>query len=217
MSEETKRGVVIGLTGGIGSGKTTVGKMLAERLGYAIIDADKVGHSVYAPGTEGFTKVVEAFGSGIVAADGTIDRKALGRIVFSDRAALQRLNSIVWPLIARRLRELVQEMLAEGRRIVVIEAAVLIEAEWQGQVDEVWVVTASPETAIQRLMARNGLSEEDARKRLSSQLSNEERCKHATVVLENTGSLEELAKRIDAELAALRKRWPCLETDRTDG
>src|SRR5262245_25229586 len=122
---------VIGLTGGIGSGKTTVAGILAG-LGADVLDSDKVGHDVYRPGTEGFRQVTEAFGRDIVAADGTIDRRKLGAMVFGDPAALRRLNAIVHPLIGLAVRDWLQRAQAEPKTTpIVIEAAVLMEAGWQ--------------------------------------------------------------------------------------
>src|SRR5512145_1043887 len=118
---------IVGLTGGIGAGKSTVAAILAE-LGARVIDADRIGHEVYRPGSEGFRRVVGAFGPGIVAADGTIDRRALGAIVFGDPAALARLNALVHPLIAEELSRRIAEARAGGDAgPIVIEAAVLLE------------------------------------------------------------------------------------------
>ena len=138
----TSAGPIVGLTGGIGSGKSTVAAILAE-LGARVIDADRIGHDVYRPGTPGFDRVVEAFGRGVVAADGTIDRRALGAIVFADPAARARLNAIVHPLIAGDLAGTIARARADGfAGPIVIEAAILLEAGWRSLVDRVWVVTA---------------------------------------------------------------------------
>ena len=180
----------IGLTGGIGSGKSTAAKILAD-LGAEVIDADRVGHEVYQPGTPGWDQVVAAFGRGIVAADGTIDRKSLGAVVFADKAKLAELNAIVHPLIAQAVAQRLAHAGAAGKPIVV-EAAVLIEANWQTLVDEVWLVVASPEAVIARLGSQRGLSREAVEARVRSQLSDAERRAKSDVVIDNSGTLEEL-------------------------
>src|SRR5690242_9533060 len=132
--------LTVGLTGGIGSGKSTVAKILAE-LGAPSFDADKVGHEIYRPDGPAYHEVIAAFGSAVVALDGTIDRKKLGPIVFADPAQLRRLESIVHPRMFERMRAMVAEMRAQGVSApIVIEAAILIEAHWQPLFDEIWLV-----------------------------------------------------------------------------
>jgi len=143
--------IVIGLTGGIASGKSTISGALAEH-GATVVDADKVGHDGYRPGTEGWRKVVDAFGKQIVAPDGEIDRKALGAIVFGDPAHRERLQAIVWPLMKGMMRRLIDDFRNQGIGVAVIEAAVLIEADWVDLVDQVWVVTVPVEVAAARLI-----------------------------------------------------------------
>ena len=189
--------MLVGLTGGIGSGKSTVAAMLAE-LGAAVIDTDKVGHEVYRPGTEGFRQVVDAFGTDIVAADGTIDRRRLGARVFDDPAALARLNAIVHPLIGEHTRRWMQTALAEsGGRPVVVEAPVMLEAGWRF-FDRVWVVVVSPEVAIARVTASRGLSRDEVQRRLAAQMSNAERERAADLVIRNDGTLAELRAQVEA-------------------
>ena len=182
--------VVIGLTGGIASGKSTAAEQL-KKLGAVVIDADRLGHRVYEPDTLGFEKVVNEFGHDIVAADGTINRQVLGGKVFGDPEQMQRLTNIVWPEIRRLARIEIAECKRQGAQVVVLEAAVLIEASWQNLVDEVWVVSTKPAVATERLVSRNGLSEEAAQARLDSQLSNRERERHADVKIRNSGELEQ--------------------------
>jgi dephospho-CoA kinase len=186
---------VIGLTGGIGSGKSTVAGMLAD-LGARVIDADKIGHEVYRPGTEGFARVVEAFGPGVVAADGTIDRRALGAIVFGDAAARARLNGIVHPLIATALAARLAD--ASSDVPVVIEAAIMLEARWRGLVERVWVVAVSRETAIARVMASRGLTRAEVEQRIDAQMPDAERRRLADLVIENDGPLEQLRAQVEA-------------------
>ncbi len=187
---------VLGLTGGIGSGKTAASQVLAE-LGAVVIDADRVGHETYLPGTPGWDRVVSAFGRGVVAADGTIDRKRLGAIVFGDPAKLAQLNAIVHPLIrdavAARIRAL--RAAAEATAIVV-EAALLVEARWDALVDEVWVVTARPDVVEHRLIVQRNLDPNAIAARVKAQLSDQERTAAAAVVIDNSGSLEELRERL---------------------
>ena len=196
---------VIGLTGGIASGKSLVTEQLARR-GATVIDADKVGHASYRKGSETCRELVEAFGAEIVGADGEIDRKALGGKVFGDPAARRRLERIVWPVIRTMMEEQLETLRSEGAGIVVIEAAVLIEADWLPIVDEVWVVSASPATARERLFERNGLNEEQAEARLRAQLANDNRRSYADVVIENDGTLEELTAAVDAAWSKLEAK-----------
>jgi dephospho-CoA kinase len=184
--------LTVGLTGGIGSGKSTVAKILAE-LGAPSFDADKVGHEIYLPGSPAYRDVIAAFGDGIVASDGTIDRKKLGPIVFADPAQLRRLETIVHPRMFERMREMVAEMRAEGVTApIVIEAAILIEARWQPLFDEIWLVVAPREKVIQRVEAERGLKPEQTEARIKAQLSDDERRNHCSLVIDNSGTIEQL-------------------------
>jgi dephospho-CoA kinase len=189
---------VVGLTGGIGSGKSTAAKILNE-LGASVIDADKVGHDIYRPGTEGWRRVVEAVGRAVVAADGTIDRKRLGAIVFADRSQLTRLNDLLHPLIGAEIRRLVAAKRANGGMAppVVVEAAILVEASWQSLFDEVWVVTADRDAVIERLATQRGLDRAAVQTRIDSQLGDDERCRHATVVIRNAGTVSDLRTQLE--------------------
>ncbi|HEX7035240.1 MAG TPA: dephospho-CoA kinase [Pseudomonadales bacterium] len=189
----------IGLTGGIASGKSTVARYLAQ-LGAHVIDADRLGHQVYEPGTPGFQRVVDAFGRDVVGADGRIDRKVLGGKVFGDPEALKRLTDIVWPEI-RALAEAEMARVAahDPKQIVVLEAAVLFEAGWQSAVDEVWAVVVPPEVAVERAAARDGLAPAEVQKRIAAQMSNGERRRRADVVIDNAGDPETLLARVDRE------------------
>jgi dephospho-CoA kinase len=183
---------VIGLTGGIGAGKSTVTQML-EALGAAVIDADKVGHQIYLPDLPAWREIVDTFGPEVLNADRTIDRQALGKLVFADPEALRTLNRIVHPKMFDRMGELIAEMRARGwMKAIVVEAAVLIEANWMALVDQVWVVMASAAVVVERLAKQRLLSPEQVRTRIAAQLSNHERLKHAHVVIHNDGSLEEV-------------------------
>ena len=187
----------VGLTGGIGSGKSTVARVLAD-LGADVIDADRVGHSVYAAGTEGWKRVVVAFGSEIVAADGSIDRKRLGSRVFGNPGELARLNAIVHPLISSVIQREIQTRRAGGANVpVVVEAAVLLEAGWQTLVDEVWLVVADRKAVVTRVHAQRQLEPAAIEARIASQLSDDERRRYAHVVIENNGTVDELRRRVE--------------------
>ena len=193
---------VIGLTGGIGSGKSTVADMLAA-LGARVIDADRIGHEVYHPGTEGHASVVRAFGPGIIAADGTIDRRALGAIVFREPEALARLNALVHPLIAAEIQRRLAAVRADpGTPPIVIEAAIVIEAGWRF-FDRIWAVTAPREAAIARVMAERGLSREEVERRMAVQTTDEERRRVADLVIDNDGTRDELRLRVEAAWRSL--------------
>lgn len=189
----------IGLTGGIASGKSTAARYL-EQLGAFIIDADKLGHRVYEPGAPAFRQVVEAFGADIVGADGGIDRRVLGGKVFGDPQRLRQLTDIVWPQILTLAQ---QEMQAvehrDPARIIVLEAAVLLEAGWESAVDEVWAVVVAPEIAVARACARDGLNAEDVQRRIDAQITNAERRTRAHVVIDNSGGPETMLARLDRE------------------
>lgn len=186
------KSLTIGLTGGIGSGKSTASKILAE-LGAPVIDADKVGHAIYAPGGPAYQDLIDAFGEGILAPDRAIDRRKLGPIVFADPAALKRLNSIVHPKMFARMGEMVAEMRREGeRKPIVVEAAILIEANWQPLFDEIWLVVAARERVIERVERDRGMKPEQTEARIRAQLSDEERRKYASVVIVNDGTIDDL-------------------------
>ena len=188
--------LTIGLTGGIGSGKSTVSKLLAD-LGAPIIDADKIGHAIYGPDGPAYPDMIAAFGEGILAPDRTIDRKKLGPIVFADPAALKRLNSIVHPKMFARMREMVGAMRTGGEsKPIVIEAAILIEANWQPLFNEIWLVVASRERVIERVERDRGLKPEQTEARIKAQLSDDNRRKDATTVVTNNGTIDELRTKV---------------------
>jgi len=164
---------VIGLTGGIGSGKSTVSRFLAE-LGTVVIDADKVGHELINPESETWQEVVAAFGRRILAPGGDIDRKKLGEIVFSDPEFLVRLNQIMHPRMFEVVKARIEEYSQQGVSVVVLEAPLLLEAGWSSLVDEVWVTVAPESAVLRRLTDRAGLSEAESLARIRSQLSSEE-------------------------------------------
>lgn len=191
----------IGLTGGIGSGKTTAAQILSD-LGAVVIHADAVGHEVYRPGTSGWQQVVDAFGRQVVDAQGAIDRKQLGAIVFADPQALKRLNTIVHPLIREAIQHRIDALRASGSaKTVVVEAAILIEANWLSLVDEVWLVSATKDAVVNRIQSQRGLAAADIEARIAAQLSDAERRRHATLVIENTGSHDDLRRQLETAWA----------------
>ncbi len=188
--------LTIGVTGGIGSGKSTVVRMLGE-LGAPIIDADKVAHWTYAPDRPAYREIVATFGENILAPDRTIDRKRLGAIVFADPDGLRKLTAIVWPRTFERMRALVDELRAAGeKRPIVIEAAVLIEANWMPLFDEIWLVTAAREHVVERVERDRGMKPAETEARIRAQLSDGERRAHASLVIENNGTVDELRAQV---------------------
>ncbi len=198
--------ITIGLTGGIGSGKSTVAQMLGE-LGAPTLDADKVAHTTYAPGGPAYDAVIAAFGAQIVAPDRTIDRKKLGAIVFGKPEQLNKLTSIVWPATRDSIRRNIAELRARGAKLpIVVEAAILIEANWQPLFDEIWLVRAPREQVVARIEIQRGLKPEETESRIRAQLSDEERAKHATLTIENNGTREELRELLKEVWAEALKR-----------
>ena len=190
--------MIIGLTGGIASGKSTVAQALGDRGAY-IIDADKLGHTAYLAGSGAFDQVVAAFGTDIVADDGEIDRRKLGGKVFGNEAALRQLTDIVWPSIrAMAEKEIADAQRSAPERIVVLEAAVLIEADWLDLADQIWVTVVKPAVAIERACARDNLSEDAVRTRLDAQLSNDERRSYADHVIDNSSDEARLLAQVES-------------------
>jgi dephospho-CoA kinase len=166
---------------------------MLEDLGAVVIDADKVGHQIYLPDLPAWREIIETFGAEVLNADRTINRQALGKLVFADPEALRTLNRIVHPKMFDRMAELIAELRAHGgMKAIVVEAAVLIEANWMPLVDHMWVVVASEAVVVDRLAKQRNLSPEQVRTRIAAQLSNDERLKYAHVVIRNDGSLAEV-------------------------
>lgn len=188
--------VVVGLTGGIACGKSAVAAMLAGR-GVAIVDADHGAREVVAPGSEGLAAVVAAFGAGVLAPDGTLDRKGLGARVFGDEAARQRLNGILHPRIAQWSAGRFMALAGEGRGFAVYEAALLVENGAHRALGGLVVVTARPEVQRARLMARDGLDEAAAQARIDAQWPLEEKIAVATEVIDNSGDREALRAQVE--------------------
>ncbi|MGH3239698.1 MAG: dephospho-CoA kinase [Spirillospora sp.] len=185
----------VGLTGGIGSGKSEVSARLRDR-GAVVIDADKIAREVVEPGTPGLAAVVAEFGAGVLLPSGALDREKVGRIVFADADRLAALNAIVHPLVGERTKELMDA--APAGAVVVYDVPLLVESGLAELYDEVVVVDAPEEVQLDRLVARRGMTEEDARARMASQASRAERRAVATRVIDNSGSLDGLEAQVDA-------------------
>lgn len=179
--------VLIGLTGGIGTGKSTVSRML-EELGVKVIDADRVCRELMEPGQSVYDKVVEHFGPYILKLDKTIDRTALGRVVFNDKAQLEMLERMTHPSIVAEMDRRYAQYSEQGECIVVFEVPLLIEKNMQHVVDEIWLVVCKPETQISRVVAR-GLSEEEAKARIAVQIPLPQKLKYADRVIDTDGTL----------------------------
>jgi len=183
----------VGLTGGIGAGKSEVSRLLVEH-GAVLIDADRIAREVVAPGTPGLAAVVEAFGPGVLAPDGSLDRPKLGSIVFADPEKLAVLNSIVHPLVGARSRAV--ETAAAEDAVVVHDVPLLAENGLAPLYDVVVVVDASPDTQLDRLVRLRGMTEEDARARMAAQATREKRLEIADIVIDNDVPLEQLRRRV---------------------
>jgi dephospho-CoA kinase len=193
--------LTIGLTGAIASGKSEVARLLAAR-GARVVDADRVAHDVYRPGSDGHVALLAAFGPRILAPDGAIDRRALAAVVFADAAQRRRLTDIVWPLTRRAVEAIVREQEAAGTRVLVVEAALLVEAGWQDAFDQVWLVRTMPENARARLAAR-GLAPDDIEARLAAATEPRAAAAAAHVIIDNDGDLPSLERAVDAAWRAL--------------
>jgi dephospho-CoA kinase len=190
--------ITIGITGGIGSGKSTASQILGE-LGAEMIDADKVGHKIYLPDTPAWREIVATFGVDVLAPDRTIDRTQLGPIVFSDPEALQKLNAITHGKIFSYIQGQIDYMRdKQATRVVAVEAAILLEAGWRSLVDQLWVVVAEIDVVIARLKTYKHFTEEQARARIAAQLSNAERIAQADQVIWNNTDLPALRQAVKA-------------------
>jgi dephospho-CoA kinase len=195
--------ITVGLTGGIGSGKSEVARRLAAR-GAVVIDADVLAREALAPGTDGLAKVVAHFGDAVLSPDGSLDRPGLGRIVFADPQRLAALNAIVHPYVGRRSQELIAAAPADA--VVVYDVPLLVENNLAPSYDVVVVVDVPPETQLARLTQQRGMTEADARARMSAQAAREQRRSVADVVIDNDGDLKSLDAQVAQLWADLRRR-----------
>lgn len=194
--------MIIGLTGSIASGKSTVSNMLKE-LGYPIIDADLVARQVVEPGTETLKKIAELFGPEVIRTDGSMDREKVGALIFSDPARRKQLNDIIHPAIREEMLRQRSAYLAEGYETIIMDIPLLFESKLQHFVDKILVVSVTEENQLSRLIARNGLSDKDARDRISSQLPMSVKEAGADAVIYNNGTLAETAR----QLAEILAQW----------
>uniref|UniRef100_A0A1B6MQ73 Bifunctional coenzyme A synthase n=1 Tax=Graphocephala atropunctata TaxID=36148 RepID=A0A1B6MQ73_9HEMI len=199
------RPYIVGLMGGIASGKSNIGRHLGQ-LGVAVVDCDQLAHHVYRPGTTGHRLVVEQFSSDVLDQTGVVDRKKLGAIVFNDKEQLDRLSALIWPLILEEAQDQARTLHSQGHEVVVLEAAVLLRAGWTEVCHEVWATIVPPTEAIKRLMERNGLSEEEAKARLESQPTNTEYVERANVVFCSLWQKEFTQKQVDRAWTNLKER-----------
>ncbi|ALS74365.1 dephospho-CoA kinase [Planococcus rifietoensis] len=181
--------MIIGLTGSIASGKSTVSQMLKE-LGYPVVDADLVARQVVEPGTETLNSIKQAFGAEVIRADGSMDREKVGSIIFNDPASRKKLNDIIHPAIRREMLRQRQAFLDDGYETVIMDIPLLFESKLQHMVDKILVVSVSEQEQLKRLMERNGLAEQQAKARIASQLPISVKEQGADEVLDNNGSLE---------------------------
>jgi len=197
--------LVIGLTGTIGSGKSTIANFMQE-MGASVIDTDEVGHEIYLPYTFGWQKVVEAFGESILTPNKSIDRQKLGEIVFNDYAALKQLNDIVRPLILKSVKDTLEQLRRKNTDVVVIEAALLLEAGWESLMNEIWVATAPENVLYERLNIKRHLTELQARQRIAAHLSTAQQIKYATRVINTDLSLDELKAIVSSLWKAVKRK-----------
>ena len=190
--------MIIGLTGTIGSGKSTVSARLAK-LGALVLDADTISREAVKKGADGLNKIAEVFGKEVIDANGELDRKALAGIVFSDESKRLILNGIIHPQVLKALKERTHgEKDLNPDRMIVWDVPLLIEVGWVEYVDSVWLVTAPEQTRINRIMARDGCTIKQAQSRICAQMSEVEKARFSNEIIDNGGSLEQLYQRVDA-------------------
>ena len=194
----------IGLTGTIASGKSEVGQLLAAR-GAFVVDADRVAHAVYEPGTEGYARLLQAFGPEVLTEDGSIDRAKLGALVFENAAKRRQLTDIVWPLTGEAINRMAEEQATTGTRVFVVEAPLLVDAGWQDYFDEVWLVRTPAGAARERLKGR-GLAEDEIEARLAAATNPELAAAAADVIINNDGDLASLEAKVEALWRGLEGR-----------
>jgi dephospho-CoA kinase len=200
--KQEDRKMLIGLTGGIGSGKSTVSKYLKEN-GCTIVDADQIARQVVEPGSEALEEIRKVFGAGFLTEDGRLDRKKLGRLVFANRKMLAKLEAILNEKINGEIWRQIQ---AAETDIVVLDAATLIEAGYDANVEKLWIVDADDEVRIERVMARDGMTRQEVLDRMNNQMSREERLDRECTVIDNSGTIEETQEQVRKALEELQAR-----------
>ena len=194
--------IVIGLTGGIASGKSTVSGELS-RQGVPIFDADQNARYAVAKGSKGLAMVVEAFGNEYLTVEGELNRPKVSELVFRDKQALKTLEGILHKIVWENAEGFLQAQREQGAKLAVLDVPLLIETGWHKQVDKVWLVAVSRQQQIERAMLRSGMTEAEVVARINSQMSLEEKRKYADVVLDNSGSLEQTLAQVQGELKKL--------------
>jgi dephospho-CoA kinase len=216
MGVQARRAPVIGLTGGIGSGKSTVADLLVAR-GAALVDTDRIAHALTAPGGAAIEPIRAAFGDGVVAADGSMDRAAMRALAFSDPAARKRLEAILHPMIRTLTQAGIDEALRAGAPYVLVAVPLLVESgHWEGRYDRVLVVDCPPETQIERVVRRSGLAREQAEAILAAQATRAQRLAAADDVVDNGGAPSALAAQLDRLHAAYAGLSRSGESDKMD-
>lgn len=195
---------LIGLTGSIASGKSTVSRILAE-CGAPIIDADLIARAVAERGEIGWQKIIEAFGEEVLQKNGQLDRGKVGEMIFRDATKRAELDSIMHPIILKRMEEEIATYQQQGEEIIILDIPLLLELGWQDKVSAVWLVAVSPDTQKKRLMARNNLTEDQAVVRIASQMSIEEKRRYADVIIDNNGALETTIHTVQAKWAEVKQ------------
>ncbi len=190
---------VVGLTGGIASGKSTVAKYLRKQ-GVTVFDADAVAREALSQGTDAWQQVVELFGSDILEDNGSIDRKKLAAIVFEDKSKLRQLEQVLHGYVWQQVENFVENSQIQGQSWVVLDVPLLIECNWHTRVDEVWVVSLEPEEQVRRALARDDIQEQDVRARIKAQLPLQEKEKYADIILNNRGTQEALLAQVERQL-----------------
>ena len=194
--------MLIGLTGGIGSGKSTVSNYLKER-GFTIVDADLIAREVVLPGSPALREIETTFGNEMILEDGTLDRKRLGRLVFADKDRLDQLNRIM----SRRIRDEIERRIQESpTENTVLDAATLIESGYERRVDVLWIVDAEDEVRIRRVMERDGATRQEVLDRMNHQMSRAERLRRNCVIIDNSGTLEQTRENTDRAILEAKKK-----------
>ncbi len=192
---------IIGVTGGVGAGKSTVLEILREEYGAGILMADEIGRELMEPGGACFAQVRDAFGEGVIKQDGTLDRRKIASVVFQDQTALKRLNGIIHPAVRKETEKRLQDLETSGTDIAVIETAILFEAGYEDICDVVWYVYADEETRIQRLMEGRGYGRDKCREIMANQMLDNEFRKRSDAVIDNSGSREDTKEQIASSLS----------------
>lgn len=191
---------VIGVTGGVGAGKSEILNFIADNWNATVVEADEVGYLVMKPGKSCFAPIVELFGPGILQEDGTLDRTKIAEMVFEDKELLDKLNAIVHPAVKKYIRKAIEREKENETDFFIVEAALLIEDKYDEICDELWYIYADEEIRKERLMSERGYSDEKIKGIMANQLSEEEFCRHCAFEIDNSGDFEETKQQIDQRM-----------------